>query len=147
MFMEGQVLNRMSPFLLEGDFMFNDPITALLQKAVSGAGIRHEAIVNNISNVNTPGYKRIDVDFKSSLSAAVNSSSNIGANKLYQKIEAAQPQILRENHTSMREDGNNVDIEREMSLLAKNDLEYEYYISLLSKKMRMIKNVVNEGRR
>lgn len=127
--------------------MLNDPLISALEKAVSGSAMRHQAILNNISNVNTANYKRVDVNFKSSLAEVLNNSSTSKTPELIDKIEKLQPDVMTEENTSLRNDGNNVDIDTEMSLLAKNSMEYENYISLLSKKLSIIKTVVNEGRK
>ncbi|MBN2072717.1 MAG: flagellar basal body rod protein FlgB [Actinobacteria bacterium] len=127
--------------------MIDDPIISILEKAVSGASLRHEAILNNISNVNTPGYKRIDVDFKAELSKAAKGIGEYNKNQVMEEIESANPEVFRETGTSVRPDGNNVDIDREMSLLAESALEYNTYISLLSRKFKNLLNVINEGRK
>lgn len=127
--------------------MIDDPIISILEKAVSGASLRHEAILGNISNVNTPGYKRVDVDFKTELSNVAREIGESDKNRIIEKIEAARPEVIRESNTSVRPDGNNVDIDREMTLLAESALEYNTYISLLSKKFRNLLNVINEGRK
>ena len=127
--------------------MLSDPIIAALEKAASGASLKHEAILNNISNVNTPGYKRTDVEFKSELSRVIGKTRNLDKKQLLEKIKSTNPEIIRETDTSLRPDGNNVDIDREMSYLAENALEYNTYISLLSKKFKILKTVISEGRR
>jgi flagellar basal-body rod protein FlgB len=124
--------------------MIVDKNMIMLEKAVSGASLRHKAILNNIANTNTPGYKRIDVDFKTSLKTFLDKGID---GKSLKELESVSADIKREENTSLRTDGNNVDIEREMALLAKNSLEYDYYMSLLSRKMRMVKSVINENRR
>ena len=123
--------------------MIIDKNMMLLEKAVAGSSLRHKAILNNIANVNTPGYKRIDVDFKTSLKSYLAKSAQ---QEDLQDLGSVSPEINREENTALRPDGNNIDIEKEMTLLAKNSLEYDYYMSLLSRKMRMIKNVINENR-
>jgi len=127
--------------------MLDDPLILALEKAMSGSAVRHQAILNNISNVNTPGYKRVDVNFKTRLAEVLNDSGNLSNDKVTNKLNNIEPDITTEKNTSLREDGNNVDIDREMSVLAKNSLEYEYYVSMLAKKLSLIKTVVNEGRK
>jgi flagellar basal-body rod protein FlgB len=127
--------------------MIEDPIISVLEKAVSGAYLRHEAILNNISNVNTPRYKRVDIDFKTELSNIAQQMDESGKKEIIEKIDSANPEIIRESNTSVRTDGNNVDIDREMSLLAENALEYNLYVSLLSRKMEGLLSVIKEGRR
>lgn len=130
-------------YLARRELMIVDKNMLLLEKAVSGASLRHKAILNNIANANTPGYKRVDVDFKTSLKKFLDEGLD---NRSLKELRSISVDINREENTSLRTDGNNVDIEKEMALLAKNSLEYDYYMSLLSRKVRMIKSVINENR-
>ncbi len=127
--------------------MFEDPIISMLEKAVYGSSIRHTAIVNNISNVNTPGYKRVDVDFKTSLKAAVKNLQDGKKGEAMQAIENSTPEILNDTGSSVRLDGNGVDIDSEMTSLAENTLEYSMYIKLLTKKFDGLRTVISEGKK
>jgi flagellar basal-body rod protein FlgB len=127
--------------------MFDDPISLILEKAVNGSALRHTAIVNNISNINTPGYKRIDVDFKTSLSAAVKNLQEGKKSEAFQNIKNSTPEILNDTSSSVRLDGNGVDIDSEMTKLAENTLEYSVYIKLLSNKFDSLRTVISEGKR
>ena len=127
--------------------MFDDPISLMLEKAVYGASLRHTAIVNNISNVNTPGYKRVDVDFKTSLHAAVKNLSEGRKGEALKSITTSAPEILNDKSSSVRLDGNGVDIDSEMTALAENTLEYSVYIKLLTKKFDSLRTVISEGKR
>ncbi len=127
--------------------MINDPVSIMLEKAISGSALRHRAIVSNLSNVNTPNYKRVDVDFKTSLENANKSLKNGDKAKAIEELENFSPDIKSDGSTSLRLDGNNVDIDREMSLLAENTLEYNTYITLISKRFNMLENVINEGKK
>lgn len=127
--------------------MIDDPVSVMLEKAIYGSALRHRAIVSNLSNVNTPNYKRVDVDFKTSLENARKSLENGDKSKAIEELENFSPDIISDGSTSIRLDGNNVDIDREMSLLAENTLEYNTYITLISKRFNMLKNVINEGKK
>jgi flagellar basal-body rod protein FlgB len=127
--------------------MFDDPISLILEKAVYGASLKHTAIVNNISNVNTPGYKRVDVDFKTSLSAAVKNLQDGKKGEALQSLASSKPEILNDSSSSVRLDGNGVDIDSEMTALAENTLEYSMYIKLLNKKFDGLRTVIWEGKK
>ncbi len=127
--------------------MFDDPIISMLEKAVYGSSIRHNAIVNNISNVNTPGYKRVDVDFKTSLKAAVKNLQEGKKDEAMKTIKQSLPEILNDSGSSVRIDGNGVDIDSEMTSLAENTLEYSVYIKLLTKKFDSLRTVISEGKK
>jgi flagellar basal-body rod protein FlgB len=90
-----------------------------LQQGMSGAGLRQQLLANNLANVNTPGFKRSDVDFESTLASALSSSdpaSEVGSIDF-------QPQV--DTTSSMRADGNNVSADQEMSNMTQNAIQYE----------------------
>ena len=124
--------------------------TTILSKALDGIQLRHQAIANNLANVDTPEYKRRDVDFKSELKAALE-QDDLKLNKTDNmhlttntKISQFKPKVKVENDTSMRNDKNNVDIDYEMAALAKNTLEYQAVTKLLSMKFKNLGNVINK---
>ncbi len=127
--------------------MIEDITIASLEKALACTSIKHKAILNNIANVNTPGYKRVDVNFKSQLASILKDSNILNSSEFINKLKSIEPEIISQENTSLRNDGNNVDIDKEMAVMAKNTMEYEYYVSLLAKKFNIIKLVVNEGRK
>ena len=86
------------------------------------------------------------MNFKSELAEVFN-NTNLNNTELLERLEKTGPDITTQTNTSLRNDGNNVDIDREMSTLAQNSMEYEYYISMLAKRLSIIKTVVNEGRK
>lgn len=100
----------------------------VLDKAADASWLRNDAISNNIANVDTPGYKRQDVDFESQLKHALTNFryapmdtrvSNIKLNRL-------NPICYTDySGYSYRLDGNNVDIDTEGVYLAKNQITYQ----------------------
>ena len=126
--------------------------TAVLEKALDAAWMRNEVISNNIANVNTPGYKKSDVNFEEQLASAaqfqigsaVKSSKFLPIGNDMRSIPA--PQIIQKTNTYVRKDGNNVDVDVEMAELAKNAIKYNALITQISKKFGNIKMVISEGR-
>ena len=59
-----------------------DTVHVALERAIQGAGLRHEALAANLANVNTPGYRRQDVDFHSALQAALPAGRDAVATEL-----------------------------------------------------------------
>ena len=51
------------------DRLFGSQPINLLEKALAGSSLRHKVISNNIANINTPGYKRMEVSFEEELAA------------------------------------------------------------------------------
>ena len=96
-----------------------------LQRAIAGSGLRQATIAGNIANANTPGYQRKDVDFHTTLRAAMESD----------RPQISVPDVTFEAATdtsggAMRFDGNGVDIDVESATMASNALEYETLVSV-----------------
>jgi flagellar basal-body rod protein FlgB len=89
-----------------------------LAAALSGAAQRQNAIADNIANVDTPGYRRKDVDFHAALRGAMAA----GAPAL---DGASFSPAVDPSAAPVRADGNTVDIDRESAAQASNGLEYE----------------------
>lgn len=126
----------------------------ILEKALDAAWLRSRAISNNIANVDTPNYKAYRVEFEEILKNAVENREIEGyrTHRNHFQIggfqpEQVQPRIERNNKTSLREDGNNVDIDTEMANLAKNTVMYQALVEQLMSKLSRIKTTINEGRR
>ena len=127
--------------------------TTVLEKALDAAWMRNETISNNIANVNTPGYKKSYVKFEELLSDAVDKFQISGIKKDGRFLPIGKdtkfttsPEIVQEDFTSMRRDGNNVDIDVEMAELAKNSIKYNALIAQMSKEFSKIKLAISGGR-
>ncbi len=127
----------------------------IMEKALNASLVRNDTISQNIANIDTPNYKRKDVVFEKYLSDALDKKSVEGnltnkRNMAFNNnndIEAVQPTVVEDNSdVSMRIDGNNVDIDSEMSSLAKNTIKYNALIQLLNGSFSKIKNVIREGK-
>lgn len=100
----------------------------VLDKAADASWLRNDAISNNISNVDTPGYKRQDVDFESQLAKALGNSRYTPMDTRVSNIKLSRLNpICYTDYAgfSYRLDGNNVDIDTEGVYLAKNQITYQ----------------------
>ena len=119
-----------------------DKSATLLEKMLDVSSVKHKVIANNIANVNTPGYKKMEVSFADQLEKAVNESS-------MNKFDTLQPKIViskEDSSETVRNDGNNVDMDKEVSSLVKNTLTYSIYTQLLAKKYEGIKSAIEGSR-
>jgi flagellar basal-body rod protein FlgB len=100
----------------------------VLDKAADASWTRNEIIANNIANVDTPGYKRQDLNFEDELERA------LGHNKyrtMDQKVGSLKDKHLEARVVndysgfSYRLDKNNVDIDTENVTLAANQVKYQ----------------------
>lgn len=131
------------------EFLTNKTISTL-SKALDGLQLRQQAISNNIANVDTPEYKRKDVNFESQLKAILNKNDmklNATNNQHFSttaNLDEFAPKIATQRDTSIRNDENNVDIDYEMTALAKNQLRYQATTKLLSQKFRKIGGTIDK---
>lgn len=126
-------------------------IINLLSQGLDGALSRQKALASNVANVDTPNYKRQDVDFisilkkeregKSSLPLKNTDSSHVVDNKL----ERSNLSISSLKNTSYRNDKNNVDIDVEMAEVAKNALYFNTLSRQITDQFSMLKNVISKG--
>jgi len=104
-----------------------------LGRALDGSWMRNAAISNNISNVNTPGYKKESVDFETVLRNQINMSDHIQMTKTDDQHMSASGtddiSIKKISDSSYRVDDNNVDIDVETAELAKNTIQYNALVS------------------
>ena len=100
----------------------------VLNKASDASWLREQTIANNLANVNTPGYKRKDVDFQSALR---NELGNMKYVTLDTKVEHADLSRLDVStyydhaNYSYRIDRNNVDVDTENVELASEKIRYD----------------------
>lgn len=121
----------------------------VLNKAASASWTKNEVIANNIANVDTPDYKRKDLNFESLLSEAL-SNTSLHTNNLDKKVanlnlSALKPRTYTEYSTlSYRYDGNNVDIDTEQAYLADNQIKYYALLDSMTHEFNRLKSVLNQ---
>ncbi|MDK2820365.1 MAG: flagellar basal-body rod protein FlgB [Clostridia bacterium] len=124
----------------------------MLEKAMDASALRQRTIAHNIANINTPRYKRYEVSFEDKLNRALETKSGLSLFRtnpyhLPRSNYYLEPEVIRDNRSSMRNDGNNVDIDREMAELAQNSLNFNFSTQQLNTRLAMIRYVINDGRR
>ncbi len=103
-----------------------------LQNALGRASQRHALLTNNLANVNTPGYRRKDVDF------------NIALEEEMGKAEFRPGGAPAGG--AIRLDGNGVDLEKEVMSIAETELRYQALTDMTSGYFAGLKNVIREGK-
>ncbi len=120
----------------------------LLKKALDVSNLRGEVIAQNLSNINTANYKRYTVSFEDSLAAEHKMSMKNTKTKHYQEKtgEYGDVKIVQDTSTSMREDGNNVDLDVEKVNQAANSLMYNALITEANSRLTSTRYVITGGR-
>ena len=118
--------------------LFNQPNYLAAKKTLDAVALRQQAISSNIANLETPGYKRIDLapSFNTELDRACASGDA-------QQIASLKP-TLAEDTTAVAnsQDGNTVNLESEMMQLNKNTMAHTLESQLLSNMLLRLKMAI-----
>ena len=116
----------------------------MVRLALDAASLRHQAIANNIANVNTPGYAPASVNFEHQMNvvrAALNQGDDIQPgmlNGIRPLIERAAP-VGDADRTAL--------LDTEVANLAQNTVQYEALLKALGKHMSILGSAISEGKR
>lgn len=116
-----------------------------LGTAADATALRSEVISNNIANVNTPNFKRKDIRFETELKHAFlhSDDSTVDATVKHLDLRELQPEVYTDYaELSYRYDGNNVDIDNENVILAKNQIKYNGLMASINKEFTNLKSVM-----
>jgi flagellar basal-body rod protein FlgB len=123
-------------------------IGVIMQRALDGAWARQEILANNVANAETPGYKRLEMDFRGYLAKAVaTGSSPVKTDPRHLSGRSESSLFIQQDLSSVSPDGNSVDIDREMGEVSTNALYYAAVSSQLSSYLALLRKAITEGRR
>jgi flagellar basal-body rod protein FlgB len=131
-------------------------VFGLLQNALRAAELRQTVYSNNIANVDTPGYKRQDVEFENILNrqlvnvpVAVPGTRFIPiqnpANSDWETRANIRPVVVQDASSKVDNNGNNVDIDAEMAKLAMNQIRYNALIQDVKIRLDRLRSAINGG--
>lgn len=125
-----------------------------LATSLSMRQMKQSVITSNIANAETPGYHAKKIDFEEALGRAMDldgMNALSTSNKEHIAVGSisavkARPEIYENPDVIPNNDGNTVDIEKEMSALSENAILYKTALQLINKKMAALKYAATEGR-
>lgn len=134
--------------------LYNSLSFVATTKAIDAAALRQKTIAQNIANVDTPHFKRSEVNFEDSFKRALDrmprrlagfrtDNQHIPINPPSDPRDV-MPTMWRQNDTFSRPDDNNVDLDVEMAELAKSQLMYDALMESLSRKFKNLKNAMRK---
>ena len=130
-----------------------DKTSKALGAAVNMRLLKQNVVSSNIANAETPGYKAKKLDFEQALSRALDIEGK-GAMSTTNKdhypvgqgpIANVRADVYDNPDVDVNNDGNTVDIEREMASLAENSILYRAAVQLINKKLGTMKYVASDG--
>jgi flagellar basal-body rod protein FlgB len=130
----------------------DEPLLRQLERALDVMSQRQQLVASNIANVDTPHYRTVDIDFDKALSRALDGSSDRLTAKRTQighmasHAEPGAPVAREVQGLPVRNDGNNVSLEREMMALRSIRGKYKVAATVARKRFDQIKSALSEGR-
>jgi flagellar basal-body rod protein FlgB len=112
-----------------------DSTQQALESAMSGSMLRQTLLTNNLANVNTPGYQPEDINFQSTLAAAVQSGQPLDQ-------VSFQPYSVQQ---AVGPDGNGVSPEQTQAALAQNGLLYETLTQVAAQREHILQSAMGIG--
>ncbi len=140
---------------MDTNLLFDQTITTAA-RALNLRARRHELIIANLANADTPGYKAFDLEMEKAIAAQAGNGPKASLTKTHPnhipvgtaRDDHLRPYLVRnEDPNNMRGDGNTVNMEREMAGLAENQLMYKASAQILAKKFQSLKSVIHGGKR
>ncbi len=113
----------------------NIPQADLLARMMDVAQLRHRLISRNLANVNTPGYHQLEVSFEDAFSRALGKQGEGTA------LHVA-PQVVEGQGNTPRQDGNTVDLDKELGNLNKNSLTFGMASQMLVGRIGMMRSAI-----
>lgn len=106
-------------------------IVDLIEAGIKAQSLRQKAIANNVANIETPGYRRVDVRFEELLAKSLRSSGKVDLSKV-------GPEIYRPMQMPIKSNGNDVNFEAEVGQMIKNAISHKAYVRILDKKYKQM---------
>jgi flagellar basal-body rod protein FlgB len=107
-----------------------DRIAGPLERYMDLLSARQKMVTSNIANADTPGYRTKDMDFQAEFSNAMGGA----------------PRASEIGGLPVKNDGNDVSVDRESRLLAENALRFQMASNLLRMQIRQMRSAIEEGR-
>jgi flagellar basal-body rod protein FlgB len=108
-----------------------DGLARNIESYMTALSVRERVIGSNIANADTPGYRTRDVDFEHEFRKA---------------LEGKSPEITEVAGLQLKNDGNNVSIDREMRLLSETALRFNIASNFVRSELRQIRTAIDDGR-
>jgi flagellar basal-body rod protein FlgB len=117
---------------MRSDPVMLDPISSRIERYMDLLSVRQKLVASNIANADTPGYHTKDIDFQFEFMSQINGDTN--------------PNVVETPNLPVKNDGNNVSMDREARLLAENAIRFNLAATLLKSQTKMVRDAIQEGK-
>ncbi len=131
-----------------------DKTTSALSTSLNMRLMKQNMISGNIANAETPGYHARKLDFEEALARALDIDGMRGMSTTSGEhfalgaggVGKVRPEIYENPEGAINNDGNSVDLEKEMSSLTENSIMYKAALQLINKKLAALRYAITENR-
>ncbi len=124
-----------------------------IERAMDLRSTKHNVVMSNIANMDTPNYKAFDVVIEEEMEKTKSATHGTHVKKTHQDhlngrngaAGEVRPTLENTKQMTLRKDGNTVDLDREMSKLSENNLMYDVLAQIISKKFQGLKDAIKGG--
>jgi flagellar basal-body rod protein FlgB len=113
-----------------------DTTQIALERTIQGASMRNEALAANLANANTPGYRRVDVDFHGALAKAM------GTDEPATAMRTVGFTAETDGTGATRADGSTVDVDAESAKLAANGLDHQTAVQIAGARLQILRSAM-----
>jgi flagellar basal-body rod protein FlgB len=108
-----------------------DALSSRIEHYMDLLSTRQKLVASNIANVDTPGYHTKDIDFQF---------------EFMSQVAGLAPDVREAPGLKVKNDGNDVNLDREARLLAENAMRFNLASTLLKGQLKMIRSAIQEGK-
>ena len=131
--------------------MESSSISNKLFEQLNYRGEKQKVISSNIANINTPAYKTKDLVFENELNNKLDNTlkmqvtsskhmPSIGSN-----LSNANPKLVEVKGLEQQNDGNNVNLDTQMSEMSKNKILFDAIQSSIKRDSRLFRSVIESS--
>lgn len=115
---------------------------SMAEKSLDYLWSKQQITMNNIANVDTPGYKAQYVTFEDEFRKRLLANKNGTSTEIGNAIGNSRYYLQNTNEKSTRLDGNNVNMDTENVELARTTLQYQYELNALNGDISRLRTII-----
>ncbi|MBC7977238.1 MAG: flagellar biosynthesis protein FlgB [Myxococcales bacterium] len=115
-----------------------DPVLALLSRALDAAALRQTVHATNVANVDTDGYRRLEVVYSAELQRLSAEGPALDVNEAL-AWAAPEPEVVESAQTTVR-------LDQEMAGMAENAVRYQALLGAIERTLGLLRSAARDGR-
>ena len=131
--------------------IFKSTTIPVLQEVIGFAQARHEVLVGNVANVNTPGYRGRDLSvetfqqrLRDAIDAQHETGSTLSPGQISKQRDTAMQEVRDSTRAILYHDGTDIGMEQQVLEISKNQYMHNMAISIMGTQFRMLQTAISE---